>query len=750
MAAVNDLCYVPFDSVVDTSFWHILSKKKLDEYRLEEGPFPMSGEFTNGTPVGIAPRMSIDHASLNGVNSSGRGNLFRVNGYLFTINTIDKFRTMDKQAQIDEFGRKHICGEAVNSQRDFLRHPNKLLTFFLSAFCDLKHHKFYYWFSFPAVSQVHKPQLLSKTSITTEFSQAQLGTFLPSYDAWRQQSGDAFFCLKATPDGLAVANLETLDIGNKARSSGHGSHYVGFCDPSSHADFPGWALRNLLFALSTTVYERLSDSVIFSSHRKDSQAIKVICFRDRYFNQERNFSHSLVLGIKIEPESASEDTRFVGWEKWKGKLQPRFVNLSSTMDPVKYVCLTPLACGCQGSLFYPKVALETGHRRSHSLTGDNVMKLATSAVDLNLKLMLWRMLPNIDLGVLHKTRCLILGSGTLGCNVARQLLAWGFQSITFVDNSTVSYSNPARQTLFTFEDAKSGTEKAVAAAEALKRILPSVNASAHNLTIPMPGHPVSNASAGSNASSLVESVREACSNLDELVQNHDVVFLLLDTREARWLPTLLATYHGKLAITAALGFDTFLVLRHGLPRKQGTSPSSDRCVSGESSKKIDGGGLGCYFCNDVVGPANSTRDRTLDQQCTVARPGASMVASALAVELCVGLLQHPDGQVSIHQDFRQCFAPAGGRSDADCPGSQDYTFGFLPHQIRGFLSQFSEVVPCTAAFSRCSACSQPVLDAYAKGGFDFLLRVFDEPGYLEEVSGLKELQLETYFDEVSC
>uniref|UniRef100_A0A5K3FF12 Ubiquitin-like modifier-activating enzyme ATG7 n=1 Tax=Mesocestoides corti TaxID=53468 RepID=A0A5K3FF12_MESCO len=657
-----------------------MAAKKLDEYRLEEGPFPMSGEFTNGTPVGIAPRMSIDHASLNGVNSSGRGNLFRVNGYLFTINTIDKFRTMDKQAQIDEFGRKHICGEAVNSQRDFLRHPNKLLTFFLSAFCDLKHHKFYYWFSFPAVSQVHKPQLLSKTSITTEFSQAQLGTFLPSYDAWRQQSGDAFFCLKATPDGLAVANLETLDIGNK-------SHYVGFCDPSSHADFPGWALRNLLFALSTTV--------------KDSQAIKVICFRDRYFNQERNFSHSLVLGIKIEPESASEDTRFVGWEKWKGKLQPRFVNLSSTMDPVK---------------------------------------LATSAVDLNLKLMLWRMLPNIDLGVLHKTRCLILGSGTLGCNVARQLLAWGFQSITFVDNSTVSYSNPARQTLFTFEDAKSGTEKAVAAAEALKRILPSVNASAHNLTIPMPGHPVSNASAGSNASSLVESVREACSNLDELVQNHDVVFLLLDTREARWLPTLLATYHGKLAITAALGFDTFLVLRHGLPRKQGTSPSSDRCVSGESSKKIDGGGLGCYFCNDVVGPANSTRDRTLDQQCTVARPGASMVASALAVELCVGLLQHPDGG----------FAPAGGRSDADCPGSQDYTFGFLPHQIRGFLSQFSEVVPCTAAFSRCSACSQPVLDAYAKGGFDFLLRVFDEPGYLEEVSGLKELQLETYFDEVSC
>ncbi|EUB61959.1 Autophagy-related protein 7 [Echinococcus granulosus] len=60
-----DLCFVPFDTVVDTAFWHVLSRKKLEDYRLQEGPFPMSGEFTNGTPLGTAPRISIDHASLN-------------------------------------------------------------------------------------------------------------------------------------------------------------------------------------------------------------------------------------------------------------------------------------------------------------------------------------------------------------------------------------------------------------------------------------------------------------------------------------------------------------------------------------------------------------------------------------------------------------------------------------------------------------------------------------------------------------
>ncbi len=63
----------------------------------------------------------------------------------------------------------------------------------------------------------------------------------------------------------------------------------------------------------------------------------------------------------------------------------------------------------------------------------------------------------------------------------------------------------------------------------------------------MPGHPVSNASAGANASTHVAAVRDACQKLEELIKTHDAVFLLLDTREARWLPTLLATFHRKVS-----------------------------------------------------------------------------------------------------------------------------------------------------------------------------------------------------------
>nr|VZI34297.1 unnamed protein product [Spirometra erinaceieuropaei] len=542
---------------------------------------------------------------------------------------------------------------------------------------DLKHHKFYFWFAFPSPLQQQGFQILERRPISEEFTQAQLDSLLSAYDKWREQSNDVFFSFRTGADGdVRVFGLSEFDACQE-------NNYLGFSDPSSDADHPGWPLRNLLFAVSSTL--TLSSP----------ETVKVLCFRDRYSHGERIFTHSFVLRIQLLQKPSPSETKFVGWEKWQGKLQPRRVNLSSTMDPVK---------------------------------------LAESAVDLNLKLMVWRMLPDLDLTTLGKTRCLILGAGTLGCNVARQLLAWGFRKMTLVDNASVSYSNPVRQTLYTFEDAKAGLKKAAAAVAGLKRIHPSVDACAVDLTIPMPGHAISSTSISTDPAMQpqVVAARKACEQLDELIRTHDVVFLLLDTREARWLPTMLATYHSKIAITAALGFDSYLVMRHGLPRSPGTSPSqsSNQQMALEAPgdgrlRQLSGSQLGCYFCNDVVGPSNSLRDRTLDQQCTVARPGTSMMASALAVELCVGLLHHREGYGDSCLSSPK-FSPAPGPSHlARLVRSR--------HRIPGHLYLTN---------------GNEILDAYSKNGFDFLLRVFDDASHLEVVSGLHQLHLETTFNDV--
>ena len=84
----------------------------------------------------------------------------------------------------------------------------------------------------------------------------------------------------------------------------------------------------------------------------------------------------------------------------------------------------------------------------------------------------------------------------------------------------------------------------------------------------------------------------------------------------------------KNSINAALGFDSYLVMRHGVTNQK------DR--------------LGCYYCNDVVAPNDSLSDRTLDQMCTVTRPGGALMASSLAVELLVAILQHPERNLAPH------------------------------------------------------------------------------------------------------
>ena len=44
-----------------------------------------------------------------------------------------------------------------------------------------------------------------------------------------------------------------------------------------------------------------------------------------------------------------------------------------------------------------------------------------------------------------------------------------------------------------------------------------------------------------------EKVKEDISKLEELIETHDAVFLLMDTRESRWLPTVIAATKNKVS-----------------------------------------------------------------------------------------------------------------------------------------------------------------------------------------------------------
>lgn len=75
--------------------------------------------------------------------------------------------------------------------------------------------------------------------------------------------------------------------------------------------------------------------------------------------------------------------------------------------------------------------------------------------------------------------------------------------------------------------------------------------------------------------------------------------------------------------------------------------------------------------------------------------------------------------------------------------------GPIPHSIRGFLWSYQNVVPTCTKFSQCIACSDSILQKYRDEGTEFLMKVINNAKYLEEVTGLEQLQLAAEMTDVS-
>jgi hypothetical protein len=63
----------------------------------------------------------------------------------------------------------------------------------------------------------------------------------------------------------------------------------------------------------------------------------------------------------------------------------------------------------------------------------------------------------------------------------------------------------------------------------------------------------------------------------------------------------------QIAITAALGYDSYLAMRHGAgPRTNSEGSNVDPAMTMSAEDVIDRKRLGCYFCNDVIAPVDVT------------------------------------------------------------------------------------------------------------------------------------------------
>jgi ubiquitin-like modifier-activating enzyme ATG7 len=109
------------------------------------------------------------------------------------------------------------------------------------------------------------------------------------------------------------------------------------------------------------------------------------------------------------------------------------------------------------------------------------------------------------------------------------------------------------------------------------------------------------------------------------------------------------------------------------------------------------------------------------------------------VELFVSILQHPSKARAPASTTSTASNPSNAASEADSTGFV-HPLGVVPHTIRGFLSNFSNMQIVGSPYNNCSACSPSILSKYREDHWEFVRKALVEKGYVEEVSGLAEVQ----------
>ncbi|KAG5486141.1 hypothetical protein LSCM1_07256 [Leishmania martiniquensis] len=687
---------------IDIGFWEHLRQLKVTKWKLEEPHAALAGLMR----VNVSDRKllsppnlvqlsagSLDPSTLTQAAAENAADIVsvQVHGTVKSFNFAEELKALDLRGELLSIAAETLLKPAltlyVSTEEEadaWARIPFATLCMF--TYIDAKAYRFFHWESFPCTSI--ETALLVGTLVlgasparpfSTDVAQAmhRHGTNL-----LRQQPARACnpFLAVCTNDSVEFLSFSPTAFLTASATTGCAA-VVCFFDFSDAAESIGLPARNIITCLRLAA-PSLTALRLYALRSGGTE--KSVFVSLQFDPLEDSFVESLRERLTGAPPADlarvqwKEEFPFLKASGWRKK-KIDILDLGPFIDPVQR---------------------------------------AASDSRFNLELMKWRVLPSLALDSIARCKALLLGVGTLGCNVARNLLMWGVRDLTLVDRGRVSFSNLARQSLFTFQAAKDGMKKVDAAAEAIEAIIPAAVVRPVPLTIHMPGHRIDDTKAN-------EALGDIC-RLEELIAESDVVFLLTDSREARWMPTIIAASTGTPVINVALGFDTYVVMRHGIP-----GPASrSNAVGAEDSSDTSRTELGCYFCSDIIAPTDSLSFRALDEQCTVTRPAVSSIASAVAVELLAELYQHPKG-------FR---CPAYREATVGESDQGRCRLGVIPQQIRGSVFSHTMHHLCGERNPFCTACADALIHAYTQQGREFLLRCVNSPPLIEEVCGVKALK----------
>lgn len=230
--------FMPFHSVVNSSFWYKLEELKVDVLKLSDKPQRIYGSYSNiRTPSHI---IEIDYSAFNSEFSPAR-NCYSVQGTLYNKNTIESFKECDKIELINEEGNQ-LIREIIDGR--VLKNPRLLVRLALLSFMDLKRHRYYYWFCFPC-PMVSFRQTKDRISLD-ESKELPVECVLKAFLGITEDANKPFFVLTNKRGNWYVKSLSECD--------GNPDDYYCYCDPVETAcNSPSWVLRLYAFFLSQTL-----------------------------------------------------------------------------------------------------------------------------------------------------------------------------------------------------------------------------------------------------------------------------------------------------------------------------------------------------------------------------------------------------------------------------------------------------------------------------------------------------------------